>query len=129
VILATINRALMGCSGGGFVTACCARFGPDGTGTGAGHPAPYRDGFEVEVEAGWPLGIVAGAKYSESVTRGERFRFISDGVLEAANADHELFSFDRSREIIGKSAQEIAEAARIWGQNDDTTVVTVRRTA
>ena len=36
MILATINRALMGCSGGGFVTACCARFGPDGTGTGAG---------------------------------------------------------------------------------------------
>ncbi len=28
-----------------------------------------------------------------------------------------------------KSAQEIAEAAKAWGQNDDITVVTVRRNA
>ena len=27
-----------------------------------------------------------------------------------------------------KPAREIAEAARAWGQNDDITVVTVRRT-
>ncbi len=38
-----------------------------------------------------------------------------------------LFGFDRTREIGGMSAQEIAEAAKGWGQNDDITVVTVRR--
>jgi hypothetical protein len=60
---------------------------------------------------------------------GDRFVLLSDGVVEAANAQGELFGFDRTREISGKSAQEIAEAARAWGQNDDITVVTVRRTA
>ena len=35
----------------------------------------------------------------------------------------------RTREISTKSAGEIAEAAKAWGQNDDITVVTVRRTA
>jgi len=38
-----------------------------------------------------------------------------------------LFSFERTREISGKPAQEIAAAAKAWGQNDDITVVTVRR--
>ena len=59
--------------------------------------------------------------------RGERFTFVSDGVVEAANAKGELFCFDRTREISGKSAQEIADAAKAWGQNDDITVVTIRR--
>ena len=49
------------------------------------------------------------------------------GIAEAANAKGEPFGFDRTREISGKSAQEIADAAKAWGQNDDITVVTVRR--
>ena len=36
--------------------------------------------------------------------------------------------FDRTREISTKSAREISEAAKTWGQTDDITVVTVRRT-
>jgi len=52
--------------------------------------------------------------------------FVSDGVIEAANIKGELFGLDRTREISGKSAQEIAEAAKTWSQNDDITVVTVR---
>ena len=36
---------------------------------------------------------------------------------------------ERTREISGRSAREIAETARAWGQNDDITVVTVRRMA
>lgn len=52
---------------------------------------------------------------------------VSDGVVEAENAQRELFGFDRTREISTKSAAEIAEAAKAWGQNDDITVVTVRR--
>jgi len=64
----------------------------------------------------------------ESVVRGERFTFISDGVVEAENAQRELFGFNRTRDISMKAALEIAEAAKGWGQNDDITVVTVRRT-
>ena len=49
-------------------------------------------------------------------------------MVEAENAQRELFGFDRTREISAQSAREIAEAAKAWGQNDDITVVTVRRT-
>ena len=95
----------------------------------AGHPSPYCDGREVTVEAGLPLGVVAGVTYEESVVQGERFTFVSDGVVEAENSRRELFGFDRTRESSTKSAREIAEAAKAWGQNDDITVVTVRRSA
>ena len=130
-ILAALNRGLVGHTGGGFVTCCCARFDADGTVTiaNAGHLAPYCDGREVEVEAGLPLGIAPGVQYAEFATRGEQFTLVSDGVVEAENAKRELFGFDRTREISGRSAQEIADAAKAWGQNDDITVVTVRRNA
>jgi len=48
-------------------------------------------------------------------------------LLEAENRSGELFGSDRTREISGKSAREIADAAKAWGQNDDIKVVTVRR--
>ncbi len=130
-ILAGLNEGLAGRCGGGFVTCCCARFDADGTVTiaNAGHPSPYVDGREVEVQADLPLGIAPGVEYSELVMRGERFTLVSDGVVEAENAQRELFGFDRTRDSSTKSAQEIANAAKAWGQNDDITVVTVRRNA
>ena len=82
---------------------------------------------ELEVATGLPLGIAPGVTYDESTASGSHFTFVSEGVVEAENAQRELFGFDRTREISGQSAQEIAEAARAWGQNDDITVVTVRR--
>jgi serine phosphatase RsbU (regulator of sigma subunit) len=129
-VLAGLNEALVGYAGGGFVTCCCARFAADGKSAAianAGHPAPYVDGGEIEVEGGLPLGVVSGAVYGEARVEGRAFTFVSDGVVEAANAQGELFGFERTRAISMKSAQEIAEAARAWGQNDDITVVTVRR--
>jgi hypothetical protein len=130
-ILAALNWGLVGHTGGGFVTCCCARFDADGTVTiaNAGHPSPYLDGCEVEVEAGLPLGIAPGVEYAELVTRGEQFTLVTDGVVEAENGQRELFGFERTRGISTKSAREIAEAAQAWGQNDDITVVTVRRNA
>jgi hypothetical protein len=44
------------------------------------------------------------------------------------NAQHELFGFERTREISGKSAHDIAAAAQEFGQEDDITVLTVQRT-
>ncbi len=128
-ILAGLNEGLAGRCGGGFVTCCCARFDADGTVmiANAGHPSPYCDGREVEVEAGLPLGIAPGVEYAEFVTRGDQFTLVSDGVVEAENAQRELFGFDRTRDVSAKPAREIAEAAKAWGQNDDITVVTVRR--
>ncbi|MBI4902941.1 MAG: serine/threonine-protein phosphatase [Acidobacteria bacterium] len=128
-ILRALNEGLTGHTGGGFVTCCCARFDADGTTrvANAGHPAPYDDGEEVVVESGLPLGVVPDADYQESPMKGEQFVFISDGVIESANAKGELLGFDRTRQMSTRSAQEIADAARDWGQNDDITVVTVRR--
>ena len=93
----------------------------------AGHPSPYCDGHEVTVEAGLPLGIVSGVNYAEVATSGQRFTFVSDGVVEAEDTKLGLFGFDHTCEISGKPAAVIAEAAKAWGQNDDITVVTVRR--
>ncbi len=130
-ILATLNVALTGNGRPGFVTCCCARFDADGvvTLTNAGHPAPYADGRELEVPPGLPLGIAPDAAYAESTAVGDYFTFVSDGVVEAENAQRELFGFDRTRDISKMSAQHIADAARAWGQTDDITVVTVRRTS
>ena len=87
-ILSALNRGLVGNTGGGFVTCCCARFDADGTVTiaSAGHPSPYCDGREVEMEAGLPLGIAPGVEYAEFVTRGQQFTLVSDGVVEAENS-------------------------------------------
>ena len=128
-VLSTINQALLGRTGGGFVTACCARFDPDGRVTiaNAGHLPPYCDGQELAVAGGLPLGLAADVAYEQALLSGERFTFISDGLVEAENAQRELFGFERAREISLKPAREIAEAAKAWGQNDDITVVTVRR--
>ncbi len=131
-ILGELNRvaaSLLGRSG--FATAVVALVRADGlTIANAGHPAPYIDGREVELDAGLPLGIDPEADYAaHQVRAGDQVTFVSDGVVEAENAQRELFGFERTREISTKSAQEIAEAAKAWGQNDDITVVTVRRLA
>ncbi len=127
LVLSALNEGMVGHTGGGFVTCCCARFGAEVLVANAGHPAPYVDGREVETDAGLPLGVMAAVIYAESSARGAAFTFVSDGVVEAENSQRELFGFDRTREISGKSAREIADAAQAWGQNDDITVVTVRR--
>ena len=131
-ILSSLNRVLKGRVGGGFATCCCFRIESKGRVTiaSAGHPAPYCDGREIEVEAGLPLGLVSEVVYNSrefQLELGEQITLVSDGVLEAENREGELFGFERTREISGKSAQEIANAAKVWGQNDDITVVTVRR--
>ncbi len=128
-ILTALNQALAGQTRGGFVTCCCARFHPDGTTTvaNAGHLAPYADGREVDVEAGLPLGLVTGIAYPETIVRGSSVTFLSDGVVEAEDPQRELFGFHRACDLSTHSATGIADAARAWGQNDDITVVTVRR--
>ncbi len=132
VILAHLNESLLGQTGGGFVTCCAALFRADGKIeiANAGHIPPYLEGREIDVEPGPPLGLIPGLSYeSTTIKTREALTFVSDGVVEAENAKRELFGFDRTREISGQSARGIADAAKAWGQNDDITVVTVRRTA
>ncbi len=126
-VLAELNAVLLGA--GGFVSCCCVLVYRDSLRVAsAGHPAPYFDGVEFAAEGGLPLGLVADAVWAESrAPRPSVLTLVSDGVVEAANTEGELFGFDRTRDISGKSAQQIAEAAQAWGQTDDITVVTVRR--
>lgn len=128
-ILRALNNGLAGHTGGGFVTCCCARFAAGATVTvaNAGHLAPYVDGAEAIVEAQLPLGVAPDVEYTEEAIAGDRFVFLSDGVVEASNSAGGLFGFDRARAISQQPAAAIAEAAKVWGQNDDITVVTVRR--
>jgi hypothetical protein len=133
-LLVSLNRRLHGRLHGGFVTCLVMRVGPEGACAiaNAGHLAPYRNGQEVPLDSGLPLGIVADADYSETTLRlepGDTLTLLSDGVVEATNATGELLGFERTAALSTQSAQEIVEAARAFGQQDDITVVTVRLSA
>jgi sigma-B regulation protein RsbU (phosphoserine phosphatase) len=126
-----LNEALVGHTGGGFVTCCCALFNRDGRVeiANAGHLPPYLGAKEMDVETGIPLGLSAAAAYGETTLQlGDgSMTLLSDGVVEARNAKGELLGFARTCELSAKAAGEVADAAQAFGQNDDITVVTVAR--
>lgn len=131
VFLARLNQQLVCSQETGFVTCLCARVLANGeiTIANAGHLAPYRNGGEVAIESGLPLGIISGAEYVESTIQldpEDNLTLLSDGVLEARDAAGELFGFDRTRAVSDQSAGQIAAAAQAFGQEDDITVLTVR---
>ena len=129
-LLEYLNHAVTGRTGGGFITACCARFFPDGRilMANAGHISPYLNGRELQLENGLPLGISTVAEYVEAEVRASgSVTFLSDGVVEARNARGELLGFERMAALTAKPAAEIAAAAQQWGQEDDITVLTVMR--
>ncbi len=130
MLLTRLNAELKGSQDGGFITCLCARIAADGSVViaNAGHLAPYRNGCEVEVDSGLPLGLATGFVYSENILKlgaGESLLLLSDGVVEARNSKGELFGFDRTRAISRESAQHIAETARQFGQEDDITVLSL----
>jgi hypothetical protein len=129
-MLDRLNRQLCGRTDGGFATCLCALLAPDGALTiaNAGHLPPYQNGRELNAEPSLPLGIVTEAAYRETHARlapGEVLTFLSDGVVEAQSASGELFGFERTREISTQCAEDIADAAQRFGQEDDITVLTV----
>ncbi len=130
-ILAAMNQRMLGRSGGGFTTCLVLRIEAGGALTlaNAGHLSPYRNGEEIPLDAGLPLGIAPATTYSESTLRlqpGDTLTFLSDGVVEARNATGELFGFERTRAISMQSAEQIAQAAQAHGQQDDITVLTLQ---
>jgi len=108
------------------------RVDPDGalTVANAGHLAPYVNGRELPLQNGLPLGLEAKTTYAESTfTLGanEQLTLLTDGVVEARDRTGELYGFQRTAEIATGSAEEIAQAARNFGQEDDITVLTLNR--
>ena len=133
-LLTRLNREMLHTQDGGFITCLCARLSRDGTVTiaNAGHLAPYRNGGEMEVDSGLPLGIAAEARFAETGLRlgpEDGLMLLSDGVVEARNAAGELFGFAHTAAISTEPAEKIAQIAQDFGQADDITVLTVVRSA
>jgi hypothetical protein len=132
-LLGRLNRQIVSAHEAGFITCVCVRIAPDGraSAANAGHLIPYRNGEEIQVDSGLPLGITADAEYVEAALRlapGDRLTLLSDGVVEAMGEGGELFGFERTRSMSRRPAAEIAEAARQFGQSDDITVLTLMLT-
>jgi hypothetical protein len=131
-LLAGLNEVLVGSSS--FTTCEAAYFSADGelVIASAGHPPPYLNSQEVTLPGGLPLGVVSNVVYDEVhlyLHPGDRLLMMSDGVAEARKPNGELFGFDRVRNLSNQSAFFIADAAKEFGQEDDITVLTVRRLA
>jgi hypothetical protein len=133
-ILTAMNHRMMARSGGGFTTCLVLRADPGGklTVANAGHIAPYLAGKELPVENNLPLGLAADSIYVESsfqLAEGQQLTLFTDGVVEARDKAGRLFGFDRAAAISGQSADQIAKAAELFGQDDDITALTLARTA
>ena len=131
-ILESLNRVL---DGSDSLTTCqAAWFGPNGevVMANAGHLPPYLNSQEVKIPGSLPLGVLNEVHYEEIrlyLHPGDRILLLSDGVVEARHPSGELFGFDRVHNLSNQSAYYIADAAKAFGQEDDITVLTVRRLA
>jgi uncharacterized membrane protein len=131
-ILESLNRVLEGSDG---ITTCQAVwFAANGEVVlaNAGHLPPYINTQEVNLPGGLPLGVLPEVSYPEVrlyLHPGDRLLLMSDGVVEARQSGGELFGFDRVHNLSNQSAFYIADAAKAFGQEDDITVLTVRRLA
>jgi sigma-B regulation protein RsbU (phosphoserine phosphatase) len=113
-----------------FATCLCARIYRNGSMeiANAGHLSPYRDGREMELPPGLPLGVIPGMTYEQTrfqLEQGVRLIFLSDGVVEATNPQGELFGFERTQQVSNEPARYIAQTAKRFGQNDDITVISI----
>jgi serine phosphatase RsbU (regulator of sigma subunit) len=129
-VLDRLNAIMLVRQQGGFATCLCALVSANGelTLANAGQLAPYRNGEEVQLQPGLPLGITASAEYSETsleLAPRDSLTFLSDGVVEAQSLSGELFGFDRTAAISSQSAEQIAAKAQVFGQQDDITVLTL----
>lgn len=131
-ILNSLNRVLVGSES--FTTCQAVWFGTDGEVVlaNAGHLPPYLNSQEIAVRGDLPLGVLPAIRYEETrfyLHPGDRMLLYSDGVVEARVPSGELFGFDRVHNLSNQTAFYIADAAKEFGQEDDITVLTIRRLA
>ena len=132
-LLQALNRRLLG-RGDAQATCVALRIAEDGKTTlaNAGHIAPYLNGEPLAMEGSLPLGIIEAAEFSMmhlQLRDGDKLVLMSDGIVEATDANGKLFGFERVNELLrtAKSAAEIAGAAQVFGQEDDISVISVTR--
>ena len=112
----------------------------------AGHNLPYvrtLDGV-VELRAtGLPLGLLPGVSYEETesqVGAGDAMLLYSDGLVEAHDPDRQMYGFPRLRAAMAAEDADSDLLDRLldglraftgagWEQEDDITLVTLRRAA
>ena len=131
LVMALLNERLQG---RGLVTCMAMRVDKDGSATlvNAGHLPPYLNGAELQVEGSLPLGAVAAMEFPElhfKLADGDSLMLMSDGIVEAQDADGHLFGFDRIAKMVNErvTASGLATAAQEFGQEDDITVLSVAR--
>src|ERR687898_362160 len=113
----------------------------------AGHDLPHvrhGDGDAEELRArGMPLGLMPSMAYEEKeivLRAGEAGLFYSDGLVEAHDAKGEMFGFPRLRRLVAEHGEErslvdflVGELSSFtgegWEQEDDITLLTLRRSA
>jgi serine phosphatase RsbU (regulator of sigma subunit) len=116
----------------------------------AGHEPPYhRHGANADalVARGMPLGLMPGMRYEENectLARGDTILLYSDGLVEAHNPAREMFDDPRLKQLVGEYGVGVASDIRQplidyllmqlaafvgpgWEQEDDITLVTLRR--
>ncbi len=133
-----------------FATCLCAILDVEKrtlTMSSAGHFAPYvahkeaADCFEIEIEPGFPLGVVEDAEYFDhtvTLSPGPCNLFCyTDGVIEAMNEEEEHFGMARTvaalhsagdvepAELIRRVSQDIAAFCGSATQSDDITTLAV----
>ncbi len=133
-ILAGLNRRLIGRLQGGFATAIALRLDGNGACTiaCAGHPAPFVNERELHFAGTLPLGVGNTANFEEmrlQLRELDQLALYTDGLLEARNSRGELYSFDRIKALFSSrpTADQAAQAAVNFGQEDDITVLTLTR--
>ena len=134
-VLEALNSRLCG-RGQAHATCLALSIGSDGAAVlaNAGHLPPYLNGKELAMEGAVPLGMVSGAEFSVmrfQLAQGDTLILMSDGVAEAQDRHGSLFGFERIRTMLQQAvtAEDIATAAQQFGQEDDISVLTVRRLA
>jgi Stage II sporulation protein E (SpoIIE) len=134
-ILAELNTRLLERKHAGFVTCLAVRLDPSGRVVlaNAGHLPPWLNGVEIAIAGSLPLSLAADAapEAAELEMRpGDRLTLITDGIVEARDADGSLFGFDRARSLMQEEASPLAlaDAAVHHGQEDDLTVISILRT-
>jgi serine phosphatase RsbU (regulator of sigma subunit) len=131
-ILTAMNQRMLARSKDGFTTCLVLRIDSEGTAmiANAGHLTPYLCTEELGVDSGLPLGLAPEAVYTESSFRldtGAELTLLTDGVAEARAKSGELFGFERTASISSLSAEHITATAKAFGQQDDITVLKIRR--
>jgi serine phosphatase RsbU (regulator of sigma subunit) len=149
-VLARVNKTLLArIPQNMFVTCFYAILDPKSailSYANAGHDLPYlwRRGEAAELRArGMPLGLMSGMPYEEkeiALDTGEVALLYSDGLVEAHNPQGEMFGFPRLRALVAKHGEKGALGNILleelysfvgegWEQEDDITLVTLRRSS